>query len=161
MPGSEVRREASVTTPFRTSSPAASASPVLRAAPMPTITASAPTRVPSASFAPVAFPDQHDPPVEALAAQRLRGLGAGQATAGDDNHLSCWHWITSCHPAERPGKKNPHLATEPRCRSRTGCAVLPGFRAASARDIIEAQPSRRCLQGTCRYPPGLLTPYAR
>ena len=56
MAGSEVRSDASVTTPSRTSRPAASASRVCGAAPMPTITASAPIRVPSASRAPVAFP---------------------------------------------------------------------------------------------------------
>lgn len=31
--------------------------------------------------------NQHHPPLEALLAQRLRGLGAGQARASDDEYL--------------------------------------------------------------------------
>ena len=87
MAGSEVRSDASVTTPFRISRPAAPASPVLGAAPIPTMTASAPIRVPSASRAPVALPPltvisaMHDLSLAGQFADRLLLLDRGRIVA--------------------------------------------------------------------------------
>ena len=38
--------------------------------------------------------DQHDRAVESLGAQRLRGLGPGQARSGDNKRFICGHCLT-------------------------------------------------------------------